>query len=34
MTPTAYRELARAPMPAIPMCVLRELSRPRGAGLK
>jgi AraC-like DNA-binding protein len=29
MTPTAYRELARAPMPAIPMCVLRELTRPR-----
>jgi AraC-like DNA-binding protein len=29
MTPTAYRELARAPMPGIPMCVLRELTRPR-----
>jgi AraC-like DNA-binding protein len=28
MTPTAYRELARAPMPAIPRCVLRELTRP------
>jgi AraC-like DNA-binding protein len=29
MTPTAYRELARAPIPGIPMCVLRELTRPR-----
>jgi AraC-like DNA-binding protein len=29
MTPTAYRELARAPMPGIPMCVLREITRPR-----
>jgi AraC-like DNA-binding protein len=28
MTPTAYRELARAPLPGIPMCVLRELTRP------
>lgn len=32
MTPTAYRELARAPFPAIPMCVLRELTRPREEG--
>jgi AraC-like DNA-binding protein len=29
MTPTAYRELARAPFPGIPMCVLRELTRPQ-----
>jgi AraC-like DNA-binding protein len=29
MTPTAYRELARAPLPGIPMCVLRDLTRPR-----
>jgi AraC-like DNA-binding protein len=28
MTPTAYRELARAPFPGIPMCVLREFTRP------
>ncbi len=29
VTPTAYRRLARAPLPAIPMCVLRELTRPK-----
>jgi AraC-like DNA-binding protein len=29
MTPSAYRELARAPLPGIPMCVLRELTRPK-----
>jgi len=29
MTPTAYRELARTPLPAIPMCVLREMTRPK-----
>jgi len=29
MTPTAYRELAHAPLPGIPMCVLREMTRPR-----
>jgi AraC-like DNA-binding protein len=28
MTPGAYRELAREPMPAIPSCVLRNLTRP------
>ena len=29
MTPTAYRSLARPPLPGIPMCVLREITRPK-----
>lgn len=32
LTPTAYRDLARAPFPGIPMCVLRELTRPGQEG--
>ncbi len=34
MTPTAYRELARAPIPGIPMCVLREITRPRQSSFR
>ena len=28
-TPTAYRKLARGPVPGIPMCVLREMTLPK-----